>query len=43
MLKNYFTVALRNFWRNKTFSVINVLGLSIWHQRCPGNFFDCVL
>src|SRR5215203_3088825 len=29
MLKNYFIVALRNFWRNKTFSVINVLGLSI--------------
>ena len=29
MFKNYFTVALRNFWRNKTFSVINVLGLSI--------------
>jgi len=29
MFKNYFTVALRNFGRNKTFSVINVLGLSI--------------
>ncbi len=29
MLKNYFTTAFRNFWRNKTFSVINVLGLSI--------------
>jgi len=29
MFKNYFTVALRNFWRNKVFSTINVLGLSI--------------
>ena len=29
MLKNYFRVALRNFWRNKTFSLINILGLSI--------------
>jgi putative ABC transport system permease protein len=29
MLKNYFLVALRNFWRNKVFSTINILGLSI--------------
>ncbi len=29
MFKNYITTALRNFWRNKVFSVINVLGLSI--------------
>ncbi len=29
MFQNYFTIALRNFLRNKTFSVINVLGLSI--------------
>ena len=29
MIKNYFLVALRNFWRNKTFSLINILGLSI--------------
>ena len=29
MLKNYFLVALRSFWRNKTFSLINILGLSI--------------
>jgi putative ABC transport system permease protein len=29
MLKNYFRVALRSFWRNKTFSLINILGLSI--------------
>jgi putative ABC transport system permease protein len=29
MLKNYFIIAFRNFWRNKVFSTINVLGLSI--------------
>jgi hypothetical protein len=29
MLKNYLTTALRNFWRNKTFSFINIIGLSI--------------
>ena len=29
MLKNYLIVALRNFNRNKIFSVINILGLSI--------------
>src|SRR5579871_6892511 len=29
MFRNYFITALRNFWRNKIFSIINVLGLSI--------------
>src|SRR5215467_313702 len=29
MLKNYFTVAIRNFWRNKVFSLINISGLAI--------------
>jgi putative ABC transport system permease protein len=29
MLKNYFLTAIRAFWRNKAFSLINVLGLSI--------------
>ncbi|MBS1663995.1 MAG: ABC transporter permease [Bacteroidetes bacterium] len=29
MFKNYFTTALRNFWRNKTFSFINIVGLAI--------------
>ena len=29
MLRNYFLVALRNFWRNKTFSLINIVGLSV--------------
>ena len=29
MFKNYFTVAFRNFRRNKTFSLINISGLAI--------------
>jgi putative ABC transport system permease protein len=29
MIKSYFVVALRNFWRHKTFSGINILGLAI--------------
>lgn len=29
MLKNYFITALRNFWRNKTFAFINIVGLAI--------------
>jgi len=29
MLKNYFTIAFRTLWKNKVFSVINVLGLAI--------------
>ncbi len=29
MFKNYFTIAIRTLWKNKIFSVINVLGLAI--------------
>lgn len=29
MIKNYITIAFRNLWRHKAFSIINVLGLSI--------------
>ena len=29
MLKNYLKVALRNLWKNKTFSFINMAGLAI--------------
>ncbi len=29
MFKNYFITAFRNFWRNKIFSLINIIGLSI--------------
>src|SRR5262249_37427771 len=29
MIKNYLIIALRNFWRNKIFSLINIAGLAI--------------
>ncbi|MBS1947258.1 MAG: ABC transporter permease [Bacteroidetes bacterium] len=29
MFKNYFTIAIRNFWRNRVFAFINMAGLSI--------------
>ena len=29
MIKNYFKTTLRNFWRNKAFSSINIFGLSV--------------
>ena len=29
MIKNYFRIAFRNFWRNKIFSLINIAGLAI--------------
>ena len=29
MLKNYFKIALRNLWKNKSYTLINVIGLSI--------------
>jgi len=29
MLKNYFKIAFRNFWRHKLFTLINIIGLSI--------------
>jgi len=34
MLKNYFKIAFRNLWRNKGFSIINILGLSIGLATC---------
>jgi putative ABC transport system permease protein len=34
MIKNYFKTAWRNLWRNKVFSVINILGLSIGLACC---------
>ena len=29
MLRNYLKIAFRNIWKNKAFSVINIIGLSI--------------
>ena len=29
MLKNYFKIALRNLWKNKVYSAINIAGLAI--------------
>src|SRR5688572_8261400 len=34
MIKNYFKTAWRNLWRNKFFSAINILGLSIGLACC---------
>src|SRR6266498_1808078 len=34
MIKNYFIIAWRNLWRNKIFSVIKILGLSIGLAVC---------
>jgi putative ABC transport system permease protein len=34
MIKNYLVIALRNMWKNKIFSLINVLGLSIGLASC---------
>jgi len=34
MFRNYFKIALRNLWRNKSFSAINILGLSIGISVC---------
>jgi putative ABC transport system permease protein len=29
MIKNYFKIAFRNLWKNKSFSAINIIGLTI--------------
>jgi putative ABC transport system permease protein len=34
MIKNYFKIAFRNLWRNKVFSVIKILGLSMGLAVC---------
>lgn len=34
MLKNYMKIAFRNLWRNKGFSLINILGLAIGIATC---------
>ncbi len=34
MLKNYLKIALRNLWKNKGFSAINIIGLSVGLATC---------
>ncbi len=34
MLKNYFKIAFRNLWRHKTFSFINIIGLTVGLTAC---------
>ncbi|TDE18526.1 ABC transporter permease [Dyadobacter psychrotolerans] len=34
MLKNYLKIAFRNIWKNKVFSAINIVGLSIGMAAC---------
>ncbi len=34
MIKNYFTIAWRNLWKNKVFSAINIVGLAIGIAAC---------
>ena len=34
MLKNYFKIALRNIWKNKIFSAVNIIGFAIGLASC---------
>src|SRR5260221_10660853 len=34
MLKNYFKTALRNFWKNKFYTSLNIIGLAIGISTC---------
>jgi putative ABC transport system permease protein len=34
MLKNYLKIAFRNLWRNKSYSLINILGLAVGITAC---------
>lgn len=34
MLKNYFKIALRNLWKHKVFSLINIMGLTVGMSAC---------
>ena len=41
MFKNYLKVALRNLWKNKAFSAINIIGLSAGLAVCLIDCFVC--
>lgn len=34
MFQNYFKTALRNLWKNKGFSAINIIGLAVGLATC---------
>jgi len=34
MIKNYFKIAWRNLWKNKVFSIINIIGLAVGMAAC---------
>jgi putative ABC transport system permease protein len=34
MLRNYFKIALRNLWRHKSYSFINISGLAVGMACC---------
>src|ERR1700710_215755 len=34
MIKNYLKIAWRNIWKNKVFSAINIIGLSVGMAAC---------
>jgi putative ABC transport system permease protein len=34
MIRNYLKIALRNLWKNKTFSIINIVGLAVGIATC---------
>ena len=34
MLRNYFKIAFRNLWKNRTFSIINIAGLAVGLATC---------
>jgi putative ABC transport system permease protein len=40
MLKNYLLVTFRNLWKNKVFTIINILGLGIALSVCIVAFFN---
>ncbi len=40
MLKNYFLVTFRNLWKNKLFTLINIIGLGIALSVCIVAFFN---
>ncbi len=34
MIRNYIIISIRNLWKNKTFSAINIIGLAVGLRMC---------